>query len=118
MNEVDHVLNLYIRPQTFPLAVRLCQDEAEVPEKVRYPLRDLGFQIPICQGFGIARRYGWALAIGKEDQSCPFGALALGFLLPKEGYLDGTFAEAVGLRSREGAARSAASMPRLAHGQY
>jgi len=27
LNEIDRLLNLYIRPQTFPLAVRLCQDE-------------------------------------------------------------------------------------------
>lgn len=44
------------------------------------PVSDLGYQIALCQGVGMARRYGWVLAIGKEDQCCIGGAAAMGFI--------------------------------------
>jgi uncharacterized protein (DUF169 family) len=80
LKQVNETLNFYIRPQTFPLALRLCQSENELPEKVRMPVRDLGYQIALCQGVGLARRFGWTMAIGKEDQCCIGGAAAMGFI--------------------------------------
>jgi len=80
LRQVNETLNFYIRPQTFPLALKLCQSESELPERVRMPVRDLGYQIALCQGIGIARRYGWTLAIGKDDQCCVGGAAAMGFV--------------------------------------
>lgn len=80
IKQANETLNFYIRPQTFPLALKLCKSEAELPEKVRMPVRDLGYQIALCQGIGIARRYGWTLAIGKDDQCCAGGAMSMGFM--------------------------------------
>ncbi len=79
LKQVNETLNLYIRPQSFPLALKLCRSESELPERVRMPLRDLGYQVTLCQAIGIARRYRWALAISKDDQCCIGGALAMGF---------------------------------------
>lgn len=87
ITKVDGILNMYVRPQTFPLALKLCQSEAELPEKARKPLRDLGYPIPLCRAIGIARRFRWALAVGKEDQSCYYGAAGMGFVEKEpEGY--------------------------------
>ncbi len=116
--EVNETLNTYIRPQSFPLALRLYQSESELPERVRIPTRDLGYRIALCQGMSIARRYGWTLAIGKDDLTCPIPGLSLGFLPPKEGYLDGSFMESQGFGSREVQARIAQSRPRLEYGKY
>lgn len=80
LKQVNETLNLYIRPQTFPLALKLCKSESELPERVRIPVRDLGYQITLCQGYGIARRFRWAVAVGKEDQCCIGGASAMGFI--------------------------------------
>ena len=80
LKQVEATLNFYIRPQTFPVALKLCTSEGELPEKVRRPARDFGYQITLCQGIGMARRCGWTLAIGKEDQCCIGGAAALGFI--------------------------------------
>ena len=85
VKQVTDTLNFYIRPQTFPLALKLCQSESELPERARRPLRDLGYQIALCQGEGLARRYGWTMAIGKEDQCCAGGATAMGFLVRSGG---------------------------------
>lgn len=84
--QVVETLNTYIRPETFPLALKLCQSEGELPQKVRMPMRDLGYQVALCQAIGMARRYRWTVAVGKEDQCCLGGALSMGFLAqPPEG---------------------------------
>jgi len=78
--QVSETLNLYVRPQTFPLALKLCLSESELPQRVRIPMRDMGYQITLCQSYGIARRFRWVMAVGKEDQCCVGGASAMGFL--------------------------------------
>ena len=81
LKQVNETLNLYIRPQTFPLALKLCRSENELPGRVRMPARDLGYQVALCQAIGMARRYGWVMAIGKDDQCCIGGALTMGFIV-------------------------------------
>ncbi|MBM3118717.1 MAG: hypothetical protein FJ006_04060 [Chloroflexi bacterium] len=117
LKEVNEALNLYVRPQTFPLAIKMCQSSSEFPEKVRMPKRDLGISVTICQGIAMARRYGWTIAIGKEDQCCPHGAFVLGFV-PGKGYLDGSYAESLGLGTKEQFAKTAHSLSRLEYGKY
>ncbi len=114
---VNEALTYYIRPQTFPLAIRMCQSGSELPGKVRIPKRDLGISVTVCQGIAMARRYGWTMGIGKEDQSCPHGAFVLGFV-PGKGYLDGSYAESLGLGTREQFAKTAQSLSRLEYGKY
>lgn len=80
LKQANEILNTYIKPQTFPLALRLCQSESELPERVTMPMRDLGYKITLCQGYGIARRFRWAVAVGREDQCCVGGASTMGFI--------------------------------------
>ena len=115
--KVNEALNLYIRPQTYPLVVKMCQSAEELPDKVRLPQRDLGTPITLCQGIGLARRYRWTIAIGKEDQSCPHAAFVLGFV-PGKGYLDGSCAEAIGLGPKERFAAIAQNVSRFEYGKY
>ena len=85
LKQVNETLNLYVRPQTFPLALKLCQSESELPERVRIPKRDLGYQVTLCQGYGIARRFRWVMAVGKDDQCCSGGASTMGFTAERPG---------------------------------
>jgi len=85
LRQVNEALNLYIRPQTFPLALKLCQSDSELPERVRMPMRDLGYQVTLCQAIGLARRFRWTMAVGKEDQCCAGGASAMGFIAERAG---------------------------------
>jgi len=112
---VNEILNTYIRPHTFPVAAKMCFSAEELPEKTRIPSRDLNIKIPLCQGIAMARRYGWVIAIGKEDQSCPFGALTLGFLPPSKGYLNGS---AYTPSTKKAAAKTANLLSRLEYGKY
>lgn len=118
LSQISGTIDRFVRPQSFPLAVRLCESAEELPERVRIPSRDLGHRVALCQAMSIARRYGWTLAIGRDDLTCPIPGLALGFLPPKEGYLDGSYMESQGFGSREVQAQIAQSRPRLEYGKY
>lgn len=118
LKQVNEALNNYLRLQTFPVAIRLYQPGEQLPPKIRIPTRDLGLHTTFCQGIAMARRYGWTVAVGKEDQPCPFGALALGFVPPKQGYLNGSFDESHGYMEKEAAARAAQSFDKLEYGKY
>ena len=85
LKKIDDAINQYVRPQTFPVALKLCQSDDDLPEKVRMPLRDLGYPIALCQATALTRRFGWTMALGKEDQCCIGGANAMGFESGSEG---------------------------------
>ena len=80
LKEVNEALNLYIRPQAFPVAYKLVPSDNELPERVKMPIRDLGYPITLCQGTALTRRYGWTIALGKEDHCCIGGAQTMGFV--------------------------------------
>jgi len=79
LKNVNETLNRLIRPQTYPLAIKICKSESELPPKVKRPMRDMGYQVALCQALGLARRFRWAMAIGDEDQCCLGGAVTMGF---------------------------------------
>ncbi len=76
---LDQALTTYIRPDTYPLAIRMLSPGDPVPDGVRIPSRDVGEHWIVCQSIGIARRYGWSVAVGKEDVICPLASVAFGF---------------------------------------
>jgi uncharacterized protein (DUF169 family) len=80
LKQANETLNIYVRPQTFPIAIKLFGGEETLPEKVRMPVKDLGYQITLCQAVALSRRYGWTLAVGNEDQCCIGGHATMGFL--------------------------------------
>lgn len=118
LEEMDRAISSCLRLETFPVAVRLCQTSTELPEKVRIPKRDFGIKIALCQAINMARRYGWAIAVGKEDQSCPFGSIILGFLPADQSFLKAEIHESTTAGNREATARTAQSMRRLEHNKY
>lgn len=80
LKQVNETLNIYIRPQTFPVAIKLYTAQETLPAKVRMPAKDLGYQITLCQAVALSRRFGWAMAVGKEDQCCVGGHATMGFM--------------------------------------
>lgn len=59
------------------------------PERTKRPKADMGQEIAICQGFAIARHYGWAVGMAAEDVSCPLALAVWGFRPMLEYFLDG-----------------------------
>ncbi len=84
LSEIEKGLNLYIRPECFPVAVKFLAPGEKLPEKARVPSRDFGYGIMACQGVAMARRYGWVVAMGKDDIVCAGAALGLGFVKKEE----------------------------------
>jgi len=72
---IGKALEEILRPQTYPLAVKLARDESEFPEKTRRPEQKLA----ICQALTISRRYGWTMGITEKDSGCPGASLAYGW---------------------------------------
>lgn len=118
LQKINEALNTYIRPGTFPVAVKMASSADEVPGKARMPKRDFGVTMAVCQGIAIARRLGWIMAMGKEDMLCPLGAISLGLLTAKEKFLDGTFNVPFWLKSQELRAKMNRNLPRLEYGKY
>ncbi|MDD3248751.1 MAG: DUF169 domain-containing protein [Smithellaceae bacterium] len=83
--KINETLNTYIRPQTFPVAVRLFAAGEALPAKVKIPVRDMGHPIALCQAWSLSRRHGMVVAVGKEDQCCIGGHIAMGFMDSPQG---------------------------------
>jgi len=119
LKKINEAFNQYIRPQTFPLAIRLCASEKELPEKVRLPRRDLGINISLCHAVALARRYGWTLAVDKFS-SCYVPSISLGLVPVPADVADGSFQSSVGLwgMNQEQAKRAIDNFPKLESGKY
>ena len=115
---ISQALDSYVRPATFPVAIKMVSSMGEIPEKARMPKRDFGTPMPVCQGVALARRYGWSMAMGEEDMLCPLGALTLGFLPVKPKFLDGSFNVPFWVKNQDVRAKIAQALPRLEHGKY
>jgi len=119
LKQINEALNFYLRPQTFPVAVRMCASGEELPEKVRIPDRDLGFSVSVCHAVAMTRRYGWTIAVG-EEQTCWVAGLSMGFLPLKPDVVDGSFQESLGLwgQSKEMAAATVQNLNKFEYGTY
>ena len=89
LRQLDEALGRYVRPDTFPLAIRMIKPGEALPEGVKIPSKSMGEQWIVCQSIGVARRYGWGIAVGKDDVICPISAIAFGFRKPNDEYLNG-----------------------------
>src|SRR5687768_13955679 len=75
----DQELQTYIRPQTFPVAIRMLKPGEPIPDRARRPARDFKKLSMNCQVIDMARRYGWTIALTREDSICSLGIAAMGF---------------------------------------
>ena len=117
-SEQNATLERYIRPATFPLALKMLPAGEEVPSRARRPWKDLGVRMATCQVWNTARRYGWTLAATLEDLSCPPGKIVLGFEPAVPYYLEGNICAGMYTATTEAGARSEAATPRFEQGRY
>jgi uncharacterized protein (DUF169 family) len=116
--EINTEIEQHVRPQTFPLGIRMLRAGEALPDKVRRPSADMGIKVAICQTFSIARRYGWALAVGRDDLSCPLAKTAFGFEPVLPYYADGNLACGMYVETPGAAARTEAEVPKFTLGEY
>ncbi|HHV72797.1 MAG TPA: DUF169 domain-containing protein [Clostridia bacterium] len=111
--KLNDVVNQYLRPATFPVAVKIYKKGEEVPFKARVPMRDLKHRLAICQGMTIARKYGWTLAFNQEDQACPLAQVILGYTDEPDFIKDGSVVFPLYAETMEAAAKTQASTPKM-----
>ncbi len=114
----DQALQTYIRPQTFPVAVRMLRPGEPIPERAKRPARDFGKLSMNCQVIDMSRRYGWMIALTREDHICSLGITALGFDKPTHLYNSGTLCEGMYTETKEAGARSEAAVDKFQPGEY
>src|SRR5262249_57845014 len=105
----DRELQTYIRPQTFPVAIRMLEPGEAIPERARRPGRDWKKLSMSCQVIDMARRYGWTIALTREDHICSLGITAIGFDKPLPIYNVGTLCEGMYTETKEAGQRSQAA---------
>ncbi len=104
-----------LRPQTYPLAVKLVRDESEFPERTRRPEQ----KIAICQALTISRKFGWTMGITEEDSGCPGASLTYGWTTPIDESSLGQFFQMAGYAFDEiGIKRIVDNLDRLTPGKY
>lgn len=118
IKELEQALNTFIRPLTFPLAIKMLKSEEEIPNRTRRPFLQMKTKIAICQGVGMARKLGWAVAMGKEDIQCALGAAPFGFFENIEYFNEGNLAAGMFTASKEIGKTEEDLVDRFAYGQY
>lgn len=118
VQELDQGLNKYFRPLTFPLAIKMLASEDEIPDRTRRPMEHLGKKVAICQGIGMARKYGWAIAMGKEDMQCSLGAAPFGFFKDIDFYNEGNLSAGMFTGSTELGKTQEDMVDRFGYGEY
>lgn len=115
--EINEKLNQYLRPATFPVAVRMLISDEEVA-KEREGQKTRQILMPVCQGISLSRRYGWRVILGAEDMSCPYAAVILGFVSPKPEFLDGSIEVPYWVKTKEARSKIARNVAKLEYGRY
>jgi uncharacterized protein (DUF169 family) len=77
-NDYGEILEKTIGLRTSPLAVKMLESEADIPEGAYRPKRDDGIHYSQCQAFAMSRRDKKAVAMLKEDNWCPAPITAFG----------------------------------------
>ncbi len=114
--ELNSAIERFTRVATFPLGVSLLPAGAPFPARAKLPERDFGHRIAVCQSYTIARRYGWTLAVRREDINCPLTKIAHGFDEPTDAYTRGDLCCGMYTATLEAGARSEAAVARLPAG--
>jgi uncharacterized protein (DUF169 family) len=118
LKQIEQALNNYIRPLTFPVAIKMLESESDIPDKTRRPFQQMKKKIAICQGIGMARKLGWAVAMGKEDMQCSLGAAPFGFFKNIDFYNEGNLAAGMFTTSKEIGKKEEDLIDRFEYGVY
>jgi uncharacterized protein (DUF169 family) len=108
----------HIRPDTFPIGVKMIEREGDIPKKAKRPGRDLQFDSALCQGMSVSRRYGWTIAVSRDDISCPIGATLFGFQPKVDRFNGGHCCAGLYTKDAEAGARTEAAAPCFDFGKY
>jgi len=68
-----------LRMSDYPLAIKMVEQDEDIPTLAKRPLVDFGYHLNTCQCFAISRRDGEMIAQKQEDMWCHEAAIGFGF---------------------------------------
>ncbi|MDY6795029.1 MAG: DUF169 domain-containing protein [Actinomycetota bacterium] len=117
--ELGKRLEGFLRPATFPVAVRFLEPGDEPLEKAKRPVDATGCPISICQGLTLTRTRGQTLIFDKEECSCPLATSAYGWDESFDPSFVTTFLQVMNYaRDAESAMSRVRNMAKLEPGKY
>jgi uncharacterized protein (DUF169 family) len=108
----------HIRPDTFPVAVRMLKEGEALPPRTKRPRQDMGIQVAICQAVAMARHQGWVVSVSGEDLSCPLAQVVFGFRPSVDYYENGHACAGMYTETAEAGAATEAAVAKFAFGVY
>ncbi len=118
LQKYNEEISYYIRPGTFPLAIKMVGTLDILHSGVKRPKKELGLNLFLCQAIGICRRQGWSILLTKEDISCPSALFYLGLAKPPSSYWAGKFVFAPFNQTETARARRSRSFPFFSLNKY
>jgi len=102
-----------------PIAVKLIEDEADVPQGAINPKRDLGKHMSLCQAYALARRNKKTVYMDKNSEWCWCPMVCMGYVnsSPDTPGFD-LMCRYIGIPDAGAAGKFFAGFPRLPYGQY
>jgi uncharacterized protein (DUF169 family) len=118
LTKFGEALEKHVRTDSFPVAVQMVKAEDHLPERVKHPFKDMQIKVAVCQAISMARRYGWVMAVGAEDLSCPLAAAVFGFKKASEFYLEGQACAGMYTETAEGGRLSEEGVAKYAYKEF
>lgn len=118
LHQYGEELERKIRLKTYPLAVKLIENESEIPAGARRPMRDMGYHFDLCQAFAASRRDGVTMALTKNDNYCCEPVIGYGLDVPPRDFMAGKNRFPQDVASLEAGSHYAEDLPKLEPGRY
>lgn len=103
----------FIRPLTYPVAVKLVKEGEEFPAKTRFPSEFAKERWALCQGINMARRVGWKVGFRREDHACIVAMMMFGLEAEPQSVKEGEIVYPYYTESVEAGCRTQEATPRL-----
>jgi uncharacterized protein (DUF169 family) len=117
MNKYGSDLLNMLALRTYPIAIKMLEDESEIPRGAVRPKKDLGEHYASCQAFALVRQRGMTLAMFLEDHWCFEPIIGYGLVEPPEDFYEGSGSDFF-VQNKEAAKERNNSIPILPYGKY
>jgi uncharacterized protein (DUF169 family) len=112
--ELEKLLHL----RTAPIAVKMLENERDIPKDAIRPKRDRGYHLAQCQAFALTRRNRETIAMLKEDSWCWAPLIAYGLVEAPEFFLEGNIFYPALVSTLEASKKVSQHSPFFEYGKY
>ena len=117
MNKYGSDLLNMLALRTYPIGIKMLEDESEIPRGAVRPKKDLGEHYASCQAFALVRQRGMTLAMFIEDHWCFEPIIGYGLVEPPKDFYEGSGSDFF-VQNKEAAKERNNSIPILPYGKY